>query len=657
MGGVHQALKTRLRNRTTLLILVILAAALFVRIINLDADPSALISRDFVTDEGWWAHNARNAFFYDQWRIDEYNLPLYSAYLYNLLLFAVFKLFGVSFTTLRILSAVGGWLTVVLLFVLVRREINTRAAVFASALLGFSNLHIVYSRTGFTESVMVLLLVLALWLWSLKRVHYFFAFLSGISVALMVVTKITAIYFVPGLVLAGVATAVRRSVTRREALVFLSGIGLIGTAYTALFVLPNFHAWLSLNLQNGSGSEWSTKSSSLLDSIPRLLGSPFYAEVPLITALTALSLLLIVVTASRNGLTKAIREACELETNSATLLIGYLLSLSLTQYQPERRFLPALTLMVALSASILERGWASLAELADGDHKMGAIGWFITLFFLPVIGILKLKWRLLGPTSSAGHWAAKAAVITALVAIAIGLSRGWWSHRVKKSLSVACVTIFVLLFSFLSLFLIYKALLLWGLDAGSWESAFIHTPAILLVGLTMMLACIGFIYASARSGKSRVIWFLGAFLLVEGAQISTWLSQPTYTLKKADEFLATTLGREDTVVTHYETFLISSAARVICKSVRRGFNVDAFEKFNPQYILVLRRDDWKDYLPEDTPVEESPSPAGFATDEIASFDLCPARRVGPRFIAVLYRLSPRLKQHKKPSKEVDETLN
>lgn len=154
---------TNIAKRRALAVCVILAAALILRVINLDADPSALISRDFITDEGWWAHNARNAVLYGQWRIDDHNLGLYSAFLYNLLLYFTFKLLGISFTTLRFLSAVAGWLSVLLTFLLVRREQSVRAALFASSLLGLSNLHILYSRTGFAESTMVFFLALMLW--------------------------------------------------------------------------------------------------------------------------------------------------------------------------------------------------------------------------------------------------------------------------------------------------------------------------------------------------------------------------------------------------------------------------------------------------------------------------------------------------------------
>jgi 4-amino-4-deoxy-L-arabinose transferase-like glycosyltransferase len=631
--------KKRFVSAEVLAVFVILAAALVLRIVNLDADPSALINRDYVTDEGWWVHNARNALFYGQWRIDDYNLGLYSATLYNFLVYLTFKILGISFTTARVLSAACGWLTVVLIFDLVRREISARAALFASALLGFSNLHILYSRTGFTESVMVFFLTLTLWLWSYRRAHSFFALLAGVSLVLMVTAKITAIYLAPGLVLAVVVAVIKRSISRRHAVLFLSGAFAAGAAYAILFLVPNFSDWLRFNLSNGSGSEWSTKPSSLIDSIPRLIGSPFYAEAPVITALTLLSFFMLIVGASRNGLMKTIRAAGELEITSVTLLIGYLFFLALTRYQPERRFLPVLFLMVVISAGVLEKGWAWLKELTSAGYQMGAVGWFTVLFLLPVIGVLELKWRALGPPHSVGSWVSKIIIITALVAIAVALGRGLWPYRFRRSLLVGSKALFVLLFSVLSLTLVYKALLLWGLDGNG---------KILIAGSALVLPWV-VVSFRRRAAFHAAPLLLGAFLLIEGIQISTWLFQPTYTLKEANTVLASTLTSNDTIVTYYETVLLSSSAKVICRSERRGFNVDAFEKFNPRYTLILRRDNWRDFTLESMPIEEWPPPANLASNKVASFDLCPTRLGGPRFIVELYSLSPRMKHRKASS--------
>jgi 4-amino-4-deoxy-L-arabinose transferase-like glycosyltransferase len=633
---------TNIAKRRALAACVILAAALLLRVINLDADPSALISRDFITDEGWWAHNARNAVLYGQWRIDDHNLGLYSAYLYNGLLYLTFKLFGVSFTTLRLLSAVGGWLTVILLFLLVRRENSSRAALFAAALLGLSNLHILYSRTGFPEGTIVFFLSLTLWLWSKRREHFMFCLLSGIAFALMLLTKITAIYLLPGIVLFIMAAFIRRSVRRREALFFLLGSGFVIGAYTVFFLAPNFNNWLQFNLANGSGSEWPIGLSGRVQSILRLFGSSFYAEAPLLTGLSLLWLGLFIVGASRNGFLKAIRGAGELEIIGTTLFIGYMFSLSLTIHQPERRFIPVLFLMTILAAVVLEKGWASLRELASPEYQMGAGGWFAVLFLLPAIGILELKWRALGSPSSPGSWLLKLAIIAGLIALALVISRGRVGHRLRKRLVIASRTIFIVLFCVLSLALIYKSLLLWGLDVEAWILGATGNRPLLLARSAIVLVFVVVIVASLiRARRIAFPLIMGSFLLIEGIQISTWLSQPTYSLKEATASLADMVTRDDTIVTYYETVLLSAGANVICRSVRRGFNVNVFEQTNPDYTLILRRDNWRDYALEEMPPEEWPPPARFVSAGIARFELCPSRLRGPRFIVELYSLKPR----------------
>ena len=633
---------TNITKRRALAVCVILAAAFLLRVINLDADPSALISRDFITDEGWWAHNARNAVLYGRWRIDDHNLGLYSAFLYNLLLYFTFKLLGISFTTLRLLSAMVGWLTVVLTFLLVRRENGIRTALIASSLLGLSNLHIMYSRTGFAESTMVFCLALTLWLWSKRQEHSLFSCLSGVAFALTLLTKITAVYFLPGIVLYIIAALIRRSVRRRDALIFLLGGGLAGAAYVVFFLIPHFSDWLQFNVANGSGSEWPTGFSGRVQSVLRLFGSSFYAEAPVLTGLCLLWFGLFIVGASKDGLKQAIRGAGELEVASATLFVGYMLSLSLTVYQPERRFIPVLFLMAILAAVVLEKGWSSIAELLNPEYQMGAGGWFAILFLLPAIGILEVKGRALGPPSSPGPWLVKLAMIAGFIAMAVFIGRNRIGHRVRRRLVIASKTIFIVLFCVLALGLIYKSLLLWGWNVDIWTLSADGSRTLSVAKLAIGLILIVTVVASlVRARTITVPLILGVFLLVEGTQISTWLFQPTYTLKHANASLANLVTGDHTVVTYYETALLSSDAQVICRSVRRGFNVNVFEQIDPDYILILRRDNWRDYSLEGMPPEEWPPPGRFIPARIAGFELCPSRLRGPRFIVELYGLSPK----------------
>jgi 4-amino-4-deoxy-L-arabinose transferase-like glycosyltransferase len=626
---------------TYLLLVLILAAALLLRFIHLDADPPALISRDFITDEGWWAHNARNAFFYGHWRIDDHNAGLYSGFLYNAFVLGAFKLVGAGLWAVRLSPALAGWLTVLVLFLLVRREAGTRAALLATTLLGFSNLHIMYSRTGFAESVVVLFLALSLWFWSLKDRHTLFGVAAGICFVLMVMTKMTAVYFLPGLCLIAIAGAIRRSISRRQALLFVSGGVSAGALYGGLVVAPSFSDWLHFNLVNGSGSEWPTGLMALGGAVLKLLGSSFYSKEPLIAALALFGLCGLVVGAARDGVKETIRRASELEITAAALLIGYLMTLAITVYQPERRFIPVLFLMVILSALVLDRGWGMLAELANPGHQMSAAGWFTVLFLLPAVGILEIRSGMAGSMGLVWMLVLKASFLAGLVFLAYFISRGRWSHRFVKPVLAVSRSIFVAVFSFLIAAIVVRALALWGFGAAAWKSALAGDPKSLLVALTTVAAFTGLLIGFLKAGPRWRVWLLAAFLCSEAVQISTWLLQPTYTIRETNASLAELTGPDDAVVTFYETLMISSAARVIVKSPRRRLNLDVYDRFKPQFTLVLRRDNWKDYGVEDMPVEEWPPPPNLSGTVIARYDLCPARLRGPRFIAEFYKLDER----------------
>jgi 4-amino-4-deoxy-L-arabinose transferase-like glycosyltransferase len=633
-----------------LLVLAILILVLVFRTIHLDADPSSLISRDFITDEGWWTHNARNAIFHGQFRLDDYNLGFYSSPLYSYAIYTTLKLLGLSFTTVRLVPAICGWLTVIALFLLVRGEINTRAALFAAVLLGFSDFHIEYSRTGFVESAMVFFLSLALLLWSLRWKHVVFSFTAGVALTLMVITKITAIYLAPGLILMWAALIAKDSRNVRHVVHNLLGISLSGAVFLALYVVPNFHDWLHFNISNGSGSEWSKEPGGGLMSLVKLPGSFFNRMPPMIACLTLLAFFLFAIAVSKSGWRRALVDASEIELISGSLLVGSLIPLAFTIYQPERRLLPAVLCGVILAASVLER-----ASRTGGDSLLGECEgwgwaiWFLILFFLPTVGIVKLTWAALVAPLTLRFWVFKGLVV-ALFA--------WTSYVVSKRLSGPAKnrlvrvfsTIFVLVFASLCLLDVNRALTLWGLD---WKT--LHGSAGRISGslifAAIALTSLLLIWRVARLGMSRPVLLVLAFLFVEGTQISTWLFEPTYTMRDASSFFAGTLGANDTIVTLYEELLIPSAANVICRSQGRGFNLDAYERFQPDYTLILRRDNWLYHPLEQMAPDEWPPPARLATAKVATFDLCPTPGRGPRFTTELYRLDPRVRGHDKNGAE------
>jgi 4-amino-4-deoxy-L-arabinose transferase-like glycosyltransferase len=621
--------RTSHAQRTFLLVLVVLGLALVLRVVNLDADPSALISSFFITDEGQWAHNARNALVFGQSRFDDYNPGLYSAYLYHHLLHITLSTLGLSLGAVRMLSALAGWLTVVLLFAWVRRETNMRTAIIASMFVGFSNLHILYSRTGFVEATLVFFLALALWLWSMRQKHNAFAFLSGAAFGLMVLTKVTAIYIVPGLALVAAAEAIRGTTSKRDGLLFLCGASLVGASYAVGFVAPNFHDWMNGNLTSGIDNRWVTNRSDLITSVMRLLGSRFFAETPVLVALTLVAVCGLIIRVSATGLKNGIRQAAALDITSSALLIGYLFSIGFAGYQPQRRFIPALFLMAPLAANVLDRGSKWFGALADESVRVRAGGWFAVLFSLPAVAIVELKWYALGSPTSLRSCLFKVVLIGMFGLISIAISRGRWSSSLKRKLVAGSGLVFVLLFCALALGLVSRALTLWGISVNELRSGTLLTNYMLILTGVIALAV-----ALTRKPQIAAL-IIGIFLFVEGLQVSTWLLQPSYTVKQAGEALASLIG-EGTVVTHYETLLVSSGARVVCYRPDIGFNADAFERFNPDYILICRRENWKERTSEEMLPTEWPPPV--PVRPVARFDLCPTRVRGFRFSLELYRL-------------------
>src|SRR5262249_21793953 len=295
----------------------------------------------------------------------------------------------------------------------------------------------------------------------------------------------------------------------------------------------------------------------------------------------------------RYGVRETIRRRSELEITAAALLIGYLMTLAVTVYQPERRFIPVLFLLVILAAIVLDQGWGSLSELAVPGHQMGTAGWFAVLFLLPVVGILEIRPEMAGVLGLGASWALKAICIVAFVLLARAITVGKWPDRFRKHMLMASRFIFITLFWFLLVAIVVRALTLWGFDAVGWKSAFGGNAAALAASLVTALALLVLLAGFFKAGPRWRSWLLAAFLCSEAVQISSWLLQPTYTMKQATVSLGALLGPKDVVVTFYETLMVSSAAQAIVKSPRRRLNLGVYEKFKPQYTLVLRRDNWK----------------------------------------------------------------
>ena len=135
---------------------LILLVALLPRLLFLGADPPQDLQQAFLFDEGLWAHNARNRVLFGRWIMDDHNPPLFMTPLYTLVLAASYEIAGVSLTTTRLVAAVSGSLTCVVLYLFLRSWYPLRRAIAAPLLLALSYFTLSYNRAGFTESFQLL---------------------------------------------------------------------------------------------------------------------------------------------------------------------------------------------------------------------------------------------------------------------------------------------------------------------------------------------------------------------------------------------------------------------------------------------------------------------------------------------------------------------
>ncbi len=184
-------------------LLLLFLLIFLVRFIHLDADPSFVKRLSDISDETVWALDARNAVLFNDWFIGDLHVGLDSAPLYMYLLFWSFKIFGPTLYALRLVPAISGFLTAVLLYFLVRKLADQKQALLALCIFGFGNVVVVYNRLGHLESTLALFLLGAYTLWVLGKENktkskWFYA-ASGLFYGLAILVKVSAVLFFPAL--------------------------------------------------------------------------------------------------------------------------------------------------------------------------------------------------------------------------------------------------------------------------------------------------------------------------------------------------------------------------------------------------------------------------------------------------------------------------
>lgn len=395
----------RFRGDLQALVLLLLVA-LLPRLLFLDADPPSQVLGAFLSDEGWWAQNARQRVLFGQWIMDDHNPALFAAPVYTAVVAAVYHYVGLGLAETRLASALAGTATALLLFAGLRAVLPIRRALPPALLLALGTFPILMSRLGFTEAVQLVCSVLALAgiLWATRLPA--FGMLAGLGFMLAVLSKPNAAILGPVFALWWLfeywrlrRTGASLRPLRLQVGAFALAVALIATVVGVTLVLPHRSAiqdQLAVSLASAYAPERRiADGGALLFFIPFLSLRPSLFFTGSLVPLFGLGLLLW----RRMGR----QAAADLDAVERLawiwwwVILGYL---STQSYQPDRRFLllaPPLALLAARGLFEREPGGAAapaagpLRRMTAGALIGGLAGLIVIHLGVPVLTVLFAK--------------------------------------------------------------------------------------------------------------------------------------------------------------------------------------------------------------------------------------------------------------------------
>lgn len=328
----------------------LLLAAAFLRLAALESDPFQAVGTVFVSDEGWWAHNARNHYLFGAFRVDDWNQGLFLAPLHTLLLRASFEGLGLGVVQARLPSALSGILVVALVGVLLARTSDRSTALLGMAILALDPFHVAYSRVALVEMLplagMMIAVVLAA---PAPRRRDARDAAAGAAAMLALLAKLNAFLFLP-ILAAGVALWSLREggggarALRRIACV-LAGAAAVALPWLVFLVLPQREGWW-FEIERVLGENAAPKGLYLLTK-GFAIGASEAADEPAPGAFLRFSLVPVVLSllwalrqlarALSRGPGAALRALCFAEVASAAWLALSLAAFWVTA-TPDRRF-------------------------------------------------------------------------------------------------------------------------------------------------------------------------------------------------------------------------------------------------------------------------------------------------------------------------------
>jgi 4-amino-4-deoxy-L-arabinose transferase-like glycosyltransferase len=425
------ASRTTTREVAALIAIAIVALAL--RVVFPAADPPWNPSVGIVWhDEGAWVHNARNRALFGAWSLDAWN-PMYVAPVFTGLEYLSFAAFGVGVRQARLVSAIAGFVSVLLLAAGVRRLAGATAGIIAGALLATNYVYVMYNRAALMEATMVAFMVAAWYCYVRAQDRPWWGAAAATCALLAFFTKAAAAFFVAALGVEGLIAILRPAQNdspagRRGGYLTIAGFAAAGIVALAAFVGPHWSEYRFYNWQMSVTRKPSYDVKSLLD---RVTWFPILHDT-----FTRMWLVLVLATCSALAALGRLHRVAGPE-RLLILWIGLgALELLVHDVGNERRFVFFIPALIALAAVVLGgQRFAAGTSLAQLTRRRALLALPLVLFASYVVAGAIVRVAFLYQIRPGVRTAAALAVVmTALLyatwpRVPRWLARGGWTPR------------------------------------------------------------------------------------------------------------------------------------------------------------------------------------------------------------------------------------
>lgn len=610
--------------------LITAALLAFSRVFFLDADPSLFKRVGDIGDEGYWVQQARDRALFGDWVTDEFVQGLAAAPLFTILTYGVFSAGGVSLFGARLVTAVAGVFSVLLIYLIVRRSAG-RAAVAAAFILSINSSFFSYNRIAHPESLVIMFLLFGFFFLAPGRTGPGRCFFAGICLALAILSKITAAYFLPAAVLYLIALRARREIDWKGIALSVAGLLSLLVPVALVYYFPFYHLFeVTLTALSNQNPAPLSVAMNLF-----FLTSNHYFSLPSVFMLVIGSLIYF----GRRGFSAFLTDIrgnvkClgGVELIALCWFFGYIIVL-LTSTMQDRRFTLLAVPLVIFSALLFGEG--KRHYFADRG-RFGALACAVLL--IPMINLLAFAvpiiasvfGRLCGPVSPLtvrGVILAAAAVVVVVAgASSLRENGGRRMRRWFPSLSVACLVLA------LSLNFSAKNCAIIG---------FIFGPVPKPLQFAVALALSVLIVAGLRYGAFLLKMALSfAYIFFCGAVIFPALAWPSFSLREVSRGMARLCGAGEYIIGPggHDLSLENRLKPLMwipnSKRLSR-INRDAIERHRPRYYLRMFS-----FGGEKTHLEylwPTPEQTGGSITEMETITLFPVMGK-PRKVLKLYRI-------------------